>query len=114
VSADAVVGAGWGQLNPGRPAQRNGYRHRDLDTRVGPIDVAIPRLRSGSLSRVASELDAIVDDFRHRPLDADYVDQKLTAVHDHLDAARADILAFTGFPTEVRTQVGRTTPPVNG
>lgn len=27
---------------------RNGYRHRDLDTRVGTIDVAIPKLRTGS------------------------------------------------------------------
>ncbi len=28
--------------------QRNGYRHRELDTRVGTIDVAIPKLRQGS------------------------------------------------------------------
>ena len=27
---------------------RNGYRHRDLDTRVGTIDVAVPKLRTGS------------------------------------------------------------------
>ena len=27
---------------------RNGYRHRDLDTRAGTLDVAIPKLRSGS------------------------------------------------------------------
>lgn len=31
----------------------------------------------------------------------DYVAQKLPAVHDHLDAARADVLAFTAFPREV-------------
>jgi transposase-like protein len=99
---------------------RNGYRHRDFDTRVGTLDVAIPRLRSGSyfpdwllerrrraeaaltsvvatcyllgvstrrmeklveslgitrLSRsqvsvMAAELDAAVEDFRTRPLDA--------------------------------------------
>jgi hypothetical protein len=30
--ADTVVGAVWGQRSPGRTAQRNGYRHRDLDT----------------------------------------------------------------------------------
>ena len=35
-------------LSPDRLAQRNGYRHRDLDTRIGTIDVAIPKLRSGS------------------------------------------------------------------
>lgn len=116
--ADAVVGAEYGRPSPGRTTQRNGYRHRDLDTRVGTIDVAIPKLRTGSyfpewllerrkraesalitvvadcylagvstrrmdklvktlgidslsksqVSRMSSELDAIVEDFRHRPL----------------------------------------------
>ena len=46
--ADAVVGAEWGKPAPGRATQRNGYRHRDLDTRVGTVDVAIPKLRSGT------------------------------------------------------------------
>lgn len=109
-----------GRPSPGRSAQRNGYRHRDLDTRVGTIDVAIPKLRSGTyfpewllerrkraesalitvvadcylagvstrrmdklvkqlgidslsksqVSRMATDLDSIVEDFRHRPLDA--------------------------------------------
>lgn len=31
-----------------RVSQRNGYRHRELDTRTGTIDVAIPKLRTGS------------------------------------------------------------------
>jgi len=46
--ADSVVGAEWGQRSPDRAAQRNGYRHRPLDTRVGTIDVAIPKLREGT------------------------------------------------------------------
>ena len=46
--ADAVCGAGWGQPSPERVNRRNGYRHRDLDTRLGTIDVAVPKLRSGS------------------------------------------------------------------
>lgn len=46
--ADAVVGAEWGKPSPDRTAQRNGYRHRDLDTRVGTIDVAVPKLRTGT------------------------------------------------------------------
>ena len=116
--ADAVVGAEWGRPTPGRAAQRNGYRHRPLDTRVGTIDVAVPKLRTGSyfpewlldrrkraesalitvvadcylagvstrrmdklvkalgidslsksqVSRMAADLDSIVEDFRHRPL----------------------------------------------
>jgi transposase-like protein len=118
--ADAVVGAEYGRPSPGRTSQRNGYRHRDLDTRVGTIDVAIPKLRKGSyfpewllerrkraetalitvvadcylagvstrrmdklvktlgidslsksqVSRMAAELDEHVEQFRHRPLDA--------------------------------------------
>jgi transposase-like protein len=46
--ADAVCGAEYGQSSPDRTNQRNGYRHRDLDTRAGTIDVAIPKLREGS------------------------------------------------------------------
>ena len=46
--ADAVCGAEYGQPSPDRVNSRNGYRHRDLDTRVGTIDVAIPKLRAGS------------------------------------------------------------------
>ena len=118
--ADAVVGAEWGHSTPTRTAQRNGYRHRDLDTRVGTIDVAIPKLRKGTyfpewllerrkraeaalitvvadcylagvstrrmdklvktlgidalsksqVSRMAADLDQLVAEFRHRPLDA--------------------------------------------
>jgi putative transposase len=116
--ADAVVGAEYGRPTPGRVAQRNGYRHRELDTRVGTIDVAIPKLRKGTyfpdwllerrkraesalitvvadcylagvstrrmdklvktlgidslsksqVSRMAAELDEHVEQFRHRPL----------------------------------------------
>ena len=116
--ADAVVGAEWGQHSPDRIAQRNGYRHRDLDTRVGTIDVAVPKLRQGTyfpewlmerrkrseaamitviadcylagvstrrmdklvktlgihslsksqVSRMAADLDEHVEQFRHRPL----------------------------------------------
>lgn len=46
--ADTVCGAQWGQQDPQRHTQRNGYRYRPLDTRVGTIDVAIPKLRSGT------------------------------------------------------------------
>ncbi|HEX8510914.1 MAG TPA: IS256 family transposase, partial [Propionibacteriaceae bacterium] len=46
--ADAVAGAEWGKPSPDRVAQRNGYRHRDLDTRIGTIDVAVPKLRTGT------------------------------------------------------------------
>ncbi len=47
--ADAVCGAGYGERSSERVNSRNGYRHRDLDTRVGALDVAVPKLRTGSL-----------------------------------------------------------------
>ncbi len=46
--ADAVCGAGHGERSEQRVNHRNGYRHRDFDTRAGTLDVAIPKLRSGS------------------------------------------------------------------
>jgi len=46
--ADAVCGAEYGQASPSRTNRRNGYRHRDFDTRAGTIDVAAPKLRQGS------------------------------------------------------------------
>jgi putative transposase len=46
--ADAVCGAEYGTSTPERVNRRNGYRHRDFDTRAGTLDVAIPKLRQGS------------------------------------------------------------------
>jgi putative transposase len=46
--ADGLCGAPFGTTSPDRVNTRNGYRHRDFDTRAGTLDVAIPKLRSGS------------------------------------------------------------------
>jgi len=46
--ADAVCGAAYGTVSGERVNRRNGYRHRDFDTRAGTLDVAIPKLRQGS------------------------------------------------------------------
>ncbi len=117
--ASAVCEAGYGERTEERTNSRNGYRHRDWDTRVGTIDLAIPKLREGTyyphwlleprrraeqalvsvigqayvegvstrrvddlvramgiegisksqVSRMATELDARVAEFRTRPLD---------------------------------------------
>lgn len=118
--ADTVCGAVYRQASPERTNQRNGYRERRWDTRVGTIDLAVPRLRKGSyfpdwlleprrrseralvqvvsecyvrgvstrrvdglvralgiegmkksqVSELAQELDAVVEEFRHRPLES--------------------------------------------
>jgi transposase-like protein len=46
--ADAVCGADYGQRSDERVNRRNGYRVRDWDTRAGTVELAIPKLRSGS------------------------------------------------------------------
>ena len=75
--ADAVCGAAWGQVSDTRTTQRNGYRHRDLDTRTGTLDVAIPKLRAGTYfpewllerrRRAEAALTSAPQDFRqHAP-----------------------------------------------
>src|SRR5688500_9232435 len=44
----AASGAGYGEKNPLRLNQRNGYRERDWETRAGTVELRIPRLRKGS------------------------------------------------------------------
>ena len=46
--ADQVCGADYGERSPGRTNQRNGYRAREWDTRVGTVELAVPKLRQGS------------------------------------------------------------------
>ncbi|GIU95293.1 MAG: hypothetical protein KatS3mg012_1750 [Gaiellaceae bacterium] len=46
--ADALCGAAYGERSPERVNIRNGYRERAWDTRVGTIELAIPKLRQGS------------------------------------------------------------------
>ncbi|MGH9032617.1 MAG: IS256 family transposase [Acidimicrobiia bacterium] len=46
--ADALCGAAFGERSDERTNRRNGYRSRRWDTRVGTIDLAVPKLRTGS------------------------------------------------------------------
>lgn len=42
------AGAAYGEKDPERKAQRNGYRERDGQTRPGNVELRIPKLRTGS------------------------------------------------------------------
>ena len=48
--ASSQCGAGYGERSTDRENSRNGYRHRPWDTRVGTIDLAVPKLRAGVYS----------------------------------------------------------------
>ena len=45
---DGLTGAAHGERTPARTNRRNGYRERRFDTRLGTIDLRIPKLRAGS------------------------------------------------------------------
>lgn len=134
--ADAVCAAEYGERSDERSNSRNDYRHRDWDTPGGTVELAIPKLRTGSylpdrlqhrrraeqalvavvatsyllgvstrrveklveqlsvkqlsksqVSEMARHLDAQVEAFRHRPLDAGpytfvWVDALVIIVHE--------------------------------
>jgi hypothetical protein len=46
--ADAACGAGYGERSEQRVNSRNGYRAREWDTRAGTVELAIPKLPTGS------------------------------------------------------------------
>jgi transposase-like protein len=48
LEAEGLCGAGHGERSPERLNQRNGYRERDWQTRVGTVELRIPKLRRGS------------------------------------------------------------------
>ena len=45
---DGVIGAGRFERSAERQTWRNGYRDRTLETRLGPLNLKIPKLRTGS------------------------------------------------------------------
>jgi transposase-like protein len=48
LEVEGQTGAGYGEKNPERLAQRNGYRERTWVTRAGTVELRIPKLRKGS------------------------------------------------------------------
>ncbi len=46
--ADVICGAPYGARSQERTNSRNGYRAREWDTRAGTMELAIPKLRTGS------------------------------------------------------------------
>jgi putative transposase len=47
MEVEEYVGASRHERSPGRVGQRNGYRERSWDTRVGTVDLKVPRVRDG-------------------------------------------------------------------
>ena len=45
---DGLIGAGRYERGEARQTWRNGYRERSLDTRLGTLNLKIPKMRSGA------------------------------------------------------------------
>jgi transposase-like protein len=48
MEVESLTGAAHGERTPARTNHRNGYRERAWETRVGTVDLEIPKLRTGS------------------------------------------------------------------
>ena len=48
LDVEGLIGAGRYERSDGRTTHRNGYRERDLETRLGTLELKIPKLRRGS------------------------------------------------------------------
>jgi transposase-like protein len=149
--ADAACGAAYGQRSEERVNSRNGYRVREWDTRAGTVELAIPKLRTGSyfpdwllqhrrraeqalvsvvatsyllgvstrrveklveqlgvrqlsksqVSEMAQHLDAQVEAFRNRPLDAGHytfvwLDALVVKVREHGRTVNVHALVAVG------------------
>jgi len=101
----ARTGAGYRERSTERVTQRNGYRSRQWDTRVGTMDLRIPRLRVGSYfpsllePRCRSE-KALLAVIQQAYKVVEQLSERFPHAASMLDEAGADILAFTHFPME--------------
>jgi transposase-like protein len=88
LEAEAQIGAGRHERSPSRLTQRNGYRERGLATRVGELDLRIPKLRQGSFfpslleprRRVEKALVAVVQEAYVEGVSTRKVDDLLIAL----------------------------------
>jgi putative transposase len=49
LDVEGLIGAGRYERSDGRTTHRNGYCERDLETRLGTLELEIPKLPSGQL-----------------------------------------------------------------
>ena len=82
------VGAGRHERSPGRTGQRNGYRERNWDTRVGTVELKVPRVRDSSYfpslleprRRAERALSAVVQEAYVRGISTRKVDELVKAL----------------------------------
>src|SRR5215211_85831 len=81
---DRLTGAAAGVRSPDRINHRNGYRERGWETRVGRIELAIPKLRKGSYFPAFLELRRTAEKALTAVIQEDYVHGISTRAVDDL------------------------------
>jgi putative transposase len=93
IEAEATVriGAGWNEYTDTRRALRNGHRDKTLSTQAGDLDLAIPKLRSGSFFPALLERRRRIDQALYAVIMEAYVHGVSTrSVDDLVKALGAD------------------------
>ena len=67
---DGLIGAGRHERSGERTTWRNGYRERALDTRLGTLNLRVPKLRQAS--KLCKDIDERVGEFLNRPLTGEW------------------------------------------
>ncbi len=58
---EGLIGAGRHERMPERQTYRNGFRDRSLETRLGSLQLRIPKLRQETLIRVAAQVPPFLE-----------------------------------------------------
>src|SRR4051795_11852620 len=102
-----LTGAAYGEKNPDRLAQRNGYRDRDWETPPGPVELRIPKLRKGSYFPVFLEPRRMAEKALTAVIQEAYVQGISTRLVDDLVKA----MGMTGIS---KSQVSRLCEEIDG
>ena len=127
---DGLIGAGRYERSGERTTWRNGHRDQVLDTRLGSLQLRIPKLRQGSYfppfleARKVSEkaligvsmlaaalLQAFIQPDRAQASQtlrhvADQLRQKWPKLGAFIDDSETDVLSYLDFPEQHRTKHG--------
>ena len=128
---EGLIGAGKHERADQRTTWRNGYRERALDTRLGTLNLKVPKLRQGSYfpgflePRKTSEkaLVAVIQEAWIGGVSTRRVDELAQAMGlqgmskstvsklaDLMDESENDVLAYMAFPRQHRTKLHSTNP----
>ncbi|HRO13178.1 transposase [Amaricoccus sp.] len=105
---EGMIGAGRYERSGERSTWRNGYRDRTLDTRLGQLNLRIPKLRTGSYFPPFLEARKTTEKALVSVIQEAWIAGVSTRKVD--DEAEEDVLAYMTFPSQHRVKLHSTNP----